>query len=222
MVDEEFQVFDARLKCPFSLIVAGPSGSGKSTFIANLLLHQARLIDKHFDYILWFYGEVPPEPSLVQSLGNVRAIQGLPDSFDNYIQESQNGLALFEDLMSECSKNEQITDFFARKSHHRNISVIFVTQNFYHQGKERKNFARNAKYLCIFDSPLDKSIPYSLAQKLMPRNQKTFLEIYNHAIDRVHYGYLFIDGDPTSPKNAKFRTDIFGDTQRALIPVKKF
>ena len=221
MVDEEFQVFDARLKCPFSLIVAGPSGCGKSTFIANLLIHQGRLIDKDLDYILWFYGEVPPDPSLVQSLGNVRAIQGLPDSFDNYIQSSQNGLALFEDLMSECSKNEQITAFFTRKSHHQNISVIFVTQNFYHQGRERKNFGRNAKYLCIFDSPLDKTIPYSLAQKLMPRNQSAFIDMFNHAIDYTHYGYLFIDGDQTSPKNAKFRTDIFGDTQRVLIPLKK-
>lgn len=220
MNGEGFEVFDARLKAPFSLIVAGPSNCGKTTFVYELLINQERLVTTNFDYTLWFYGEQPPEAKISQQLKNLKTIEGLPDSFNNYIQAGQHGVAVFDDLMSECSNNSLITDFFTKRSHHQNVSIIFITQNLYHGGKERINFTKNATYLTIFNSPLDQTLPYTLGRKLMPKNQKTFIQLYNHAVDKPH-GYLFIDGHQETPKNAMFRTSIFGDTQRVLIPIKK-
>ena len=53
----ENEVFDARIKVPFSCIIAGAPFSGKTTFVAKLLEERNRLIDKPLDYIAWFYGQ---------------------------------------------------------------------------------------------------------------------------------------------------------------------
>ena len=219
MQEDKFEIFNAQIKTNFTLICAGPSNSGKTTFVIELIKNKEILIDNNIDYILWFYGEKRPESPFLNSLENIEFIQGLPDVFDGYINSTKRGLAIFDDLMAECSKNPLITDFFTKKSHHENISVIFITQNFFHSGKERVNFTKNATYLAIFNSPLDQATPYALAKKLMPQNQKTFIEIYNHAIDKPH-GYLFIDGHQKTPKKAMFRTDIFNYYQRVFVPKK--
>lgn len=219
VVEDQFKVFDARLKTPFSLIIAGPSNCGKTSFVINLLKNSQRLLDNQFDYIIWFYGETFPRDDYLR-YKNVMFYQGLPDSFDKLIDSGKNGLAVFDDLMSECGNNKLITEFFTRRTHHENVSIIFITQNLFHDGKERKNFVKNATYLCIFNSPLDQTIAYSLARKLMPKNQRGFVDLFSHAVDKPH-GYLFIDGHQQSPRNAMFRTDIFGSVQHVLIPQSK-
>ena len=217
--EEKFDIFDARLKTPFSMIIAGPSNSGKTTFVIDLLKHSDRLIDNEFDYVLYFYGErFPHDKELAKH--NIQFYQGLPESFDSFINPSKRGLAIFDDLMSECGNNKLITEFFTKRSHHENVSIIFITQNLFQEGKERKTFAKNATYLCIFNSPLDQTIAYILARKLMPKNQRCFVDIFVHATSRPH-GYLFIDGHQKTPKNAMFRSNIFDSVQHVFIPQKK-
>ena len=50
------EVYDGRLKHPFTCVVSGPSRSGKLTFVRNLLLKQDHLIDTAFDYVFIFLG----------------------------------------------------------------------------------------------------------------------------------------------------------------------
>lgn len=211
-----FSIFDARLKTPFSLIVAGPSNCGKTTFVIDLLKNEERVIDNKFDYILWFYGETFPRNDFLQAR-NIKFHQGLPESFNNLIDPGKRGLAIFDDLMSECGNNKLITEFFTKRTHHENVSIIFISQNLFHEGRERRNFTKNATYLCIFNSPLDQTIAYNMGRKLMPKNLKAFVNLFTHAVGRP-YGYLFIDGHQESPRNAMFRTQMFGDVQHCFIP----
>ena len=216
MSTEDFNIFDARLKTPFSLIVAGPSACGKTTFVLNLLKNSSRVIDNEFDYILWFYGESFPKDIDLFSR-NIQFYKGLPDSFDNLIDSSKTGLAIFDDLMSECGNNKLITEFFTKRTHHENVSIIFITQNLFHEGKERKNFVKNTTYLCIFNSPLDQTISYYLGRKLLPKHSKIFINIFSRAVKTPH-GYLFIDGHQRTPSDAMFRSDMFGMVQNVYIP----
>ena len=213
---ERFNIFDARLKTPFSLIVAGPSNCGKTTFVIDLIRNSSRVLDQEFDYILWFYGETFPRDQYLR-FRDVKFHQGLPESFDKFVDSNRRGLAVFDDLMSECGDNKLVSEFFTKRTHHENVSVIFITQNLFHGGKERKTFSKNATYLCIFNSPLDQTVSYSLARKLMPRSQKCFVDIFLHAVNKPH-GYLFIDGHQESPRNAMFRTNLFGLVQHVFIP----
>ena len=215
-----YDIIDARLKTPFSMIIAGPSNSGKTSYVNNLLKHSERLIDKKFDYILWFYGQSPPFQRKGEKMEHINFIDGLPASFDDLIQPHLNGLAIFDDLMSECSDNPLVSELFTRRSHHENLSIIFITQIFFSEGKERKTFTKNATYLVIFNSPLDQTISHSLARKLMPKQVKTFHDIFTAATNTAH-GYLFIDGHQKRHKDVMFRSQMFNDTQRVYIPTKK-
>ena len=65
------EVYDDRLKHPFTYVVAGPSGSEKSTFVRNLLLKQDHLIDTSFDYVFIFLGTDTSENNTISTLGRV-------------------------------------------------------------------------------------------------------------------------------------------------------
>ena len=65
------EVYDGRLKHPFTCVMTGPSGSGKLTFVRNLLLKQARLIDTAFDYVIIFLDSDTSENNTISTLGRV-------------------------------------------------------------------------------------------------------------------------------------------------------
>lgn len=67
---------------------------------------------------------------------------------------------------------------------------------------------------------MDQSIPVYLAQKLMPRNKKIFLEIFDKATNKAH-GYLFCDGKQDTPQEARFRTDLFDDGIQKVFVVQQ-
>jgi len=54
-------------------------------------------------------------------------------------------ILVFNDV---CSK--QVCELFTRASHHRNISVILITQNLFHQGRYCRDISLNAHYLVVF------------------------------------------------------------------------
>ena len=212
---DSLEVFDARLKTPFALAVSGPSNSGKTQFVLSLLSNADVLIDKPFDYIVWFYGENNPVLEALRKYYGVKIklIKGIPESFDELIFPMKRGCFVFDDLMSEASNLKEMTHLFTRRCHHENLSIIFITQNLFHDGRERKNFTRNLTYLVVFNNPLDRSCVYTLANRIMPKGQKIFLKMFDRAVS-APYSYLFIDGHQSTPSEAKFRTDIFNNVQR--------
>ena len=56
-----------------------------------------------------------------------------------------------------------------------------------------------------------------LAHKLMPRNRKLFLQMFDKATSKPH-GYLFCDGKQDTRHELRFRTDLFDDgIQKAFL-----
>lgn len=217
-MDGDLKVFDARLHHPSAMLVCGPSQSGKSTFTYNLLCKLSYLYDHEISYIVWFHGNPTPlHEVLKETFGpKIQIVQNLPESFDEYICKNENGMFIFDDLMVETSNSKIMTNMFCRQSHHENISIILLTQNLFSEGRERRNFLRNCHYLVLFKNPLDLSIPYTIAQKVMPKRTKLFINIFEKATNKPN-GYLFIDGHQNSNPAAKFRTNLFDDTQHTFL-----
>ena len=213
-------VVNASFRAPFTLIVSGQSSSGKSTFVLNFLLNASRLVDQKFDYIVWFYGietKLTKQLEKGKIIKNIRLHKGLPENFDDFIQKDKRGCFILDDLARETSNSSLVAELFFQKSHHNLVSVILITQNLFFEGKERKNLLRNAHNLCIFNNPLDNSIVFSLANKVLPHHTKIFFAIFDRAVSR-DFGYLVISGQSRVTRRARFRTDIFGITQRCFIP----
>jgi hypothetical protein len=81
--------------------------------------------------------------------------QGIPDDIDNadYLAVLQRNLIVLDDLMAQSGKDKRISDLFTKGSHHRNLSIVYIVQNIFHQGKEMRNISLNAHYIVLFKSP---------------------------------------------------------------------
>jgi hypothetical protein len=47
---------------------------------------------------------------------------------------------------------------FTKKSHHRNISVMYIEQNLFHKGKNHRTISLNAHYMVLFKNPRDEAL----------------------------------------------------------------
>lgn len=201
--------FDARFIHPFRLIITGPSSAGKSVFIQKLLKNSDRLISHRFHEIIWFYGQETEFVRNSSKFDEVRItfVKGMPLDFDEYINPLKNTLLIFDDLMENL--NKALTLLFTKKSHHENCSIILTLQDLFFKHPERPVLLRNANYLVLFSNPLDLSGIYALASRIAPKRVSQFIKLFENAVSRTDYGYLLIDGRQVTPKEARFRTDIF-------------
>ncbi|CAH3188685.1 unnamed protein product [Porites lobata] len=62
---------------------------------------------------------------------------------DSYFDVNKRNLIVFDDEMIDASKDERIVNLFTRGSHHRNLSVICIVQNLFHQGKAMQEIQGN-------------------------------------------------------------------------------
>ena len=100
---------------------------------------------------------------------------------------------------------EKIKLWFTRKGHHRNASVIYITQNLFQQSKSSRTLSLNAHYMVVFQNFRDKGQIKALAnQTQLPH----LLSAYEDAILRSH-GYLVIDFHAKTPDTYRLRSDIF-------------
>ena len=212
--------FDARIALSFGMVCAGPPMSGKSSFVLQLIENRDRIFTRQFDYIYYFYSTYTKTIEIIEKEYSdiIKTVKGLPEDIDEYIENDKNlyGLHVFDDLMSEVSNSTSITELTSRKCQHNSISWIVILQNlFFNGGKSRITIQRCAHYMVLFNNPLDKSVIQHLANRIMPKQQKIFLKIFEKASNRPH-GYLFIDGRQNTPEIARFRTDIFNYYQRVF------
>ena len=89
----------------------------------------------------------------------------------DYLDVSQCNLIVLNDLMVQSGKEKRIADLFTKESHHRNLSVIYIVQNIFHQGKEMRNISLNAHYIVLFKSPRDRQ-PIARQFKSIPVGYK--------------------------------------------------
>jgi hypothetical protein len=112
-------------RSPMTVMIAGPSQSGKTMLLISILKNMHALIDKPPKRIVYCYGVQQEAFNLLSDL-NIEFKQGLPDVEE--LDPSINNMVILDDLMSSCENDKSIQNLFCVHSHHRNISVIFLTQ----------------------------------------------------------------------------------------------
>ena len=120
---------------------------------------------------------------------------------------SQPNLIVLDDLMAQSSKGKRITDLFTKGSHHRNLSIIYIVQNIFHQGKEMRNISLNTHYIVLFRSPRDKQQISMLARQVNPGRVQEFMRSYEDVTSRPH-GYLMLDLKPTTDDQQRLPGEI--------------
>lgn len=187
-----------RWKHPFSALISGPSGSGKTVFVVNFLNNLKNMCNISFDEIHWHYGKYKPLNIGVP----VVFYQGLPDLEEtNYPK-----LIIIDDLMRES--DGRVVDLFTKGCHHGNTSVLFLTQNLFHQGKGQRDISLNAHYIVCFKNPRDKAQIRHLALQVSPEKPMFLQEAFADATSEP-YGYLLLDLKQDTPDEYRYRTSIF-------------
>lgn len=129
---------------------------------------------------------------------SVEFIQGIPLDLeqDSFIHPGTRNLIILDDLMSTAAKDSRINELFTEGSHHRNLSVMAINQNLYHN-----------KDLVLFNNPVDRQQVMTLARQMYPENPQHLLRHFKKATSKP-YGYLLIDLKPTTSEHLRMRRDI--------------
>lgn len=191
-----------------SFIISGATRSGKTVFTKRLLENAAGMfVEKPPKYILYFYGVYQPTfDEMKKSVSNIHFFQGLPSEKIIEKYKSEHTIVILDDLMNDVLKSEDIEKMFTQGCHHRGLSVIFITQNLFAQGKCSRTISLNSTYMVLFRNIRDKNQINYLATQLGKKTE--FLRAYDSA-HRNNYGYLILDMSPATPDNLRLRTDVF-------------
>jgi len=198
-----------KLKHPFTMLVNGPTGCGKTQFCKNLLENATAVIEPPPQKIQWHYGVY--QQAYNNMPRNVVFREGLPDAdeFDGNVST----LLVLDDLMNEL--NERVSLLFTRESHHRNLSVIFITQNVFQNSKYGRTMNLNSQYLVLFKNPRDASQVSFISRQMTPGKSSFVNEAFKDATDRP-YGYLFLDFKADTPEELRVRANVLPNERDAV------
>ena len=117
--------------------------------------------------MIYCYGEYQKE---FDELHGVDFIEGFPQDLNELTQGHDQTLLVLDDLMSECSKDQRVSDLFTRGSHHKGISVLYLTQNLFPPGKLSRTISLNSHYFIIFKNPRDSLGDCYVSQTNVPQS----------------------------------------------------
>ena len=191
------------LEHPFTCMVAGMTGSGKPVWVKSLLLQAQKAIYLPHERIVWCYSQLQPTYSeLLMTVTGIEFIKGIPDNLeqDYYFDVNMRNLIVIDGQMIEAGSDNRVVNLFTKGSHHRNLSVIYIVQNLFHQGKGNRNISLDSHYLVLFKNPRDKL-------QIYPGQTSLFMKQYEDAVQRP-FGYLFVDLKPTAHDSCRLRTNV--------------
>jgi hypothetical protein len=196
-------------KHPFTCTIAGPTQSGKTEFVKKLLKCLPYYVTPCPTKVFWAYG-VHNETQF-KSIQNIcpipiEFIEGIP-SLSIFSSDERN-LIIFDDLMHDAGKSKLISELFTKGCHHKNISVILILQNLFHQAKVMRDIHTSTNYMVLFKNPRDSSQITNLERQCFPLNPKFLRSAYEQAC-KLPYGYLVIDFHQTTPDLLRLSSGIF-------------
>lgn len=201
---------------PCTCSISGPSGSGK-TFLTVKILNNLQSIfspapiNVVYYYSQWqeTYNDIRPQPLFVKGLPTQQAIESI----------RHPTLYVIDDAMSKLDQG--IADIFLMYSHHRNLSVILLLQNYYSKNRHLRDINTNTNYVIFMKNPRNKLAVSHLARESFPNQYQYVMESYEDATRDPH-GYLLFNFNQQANDDIRLYTNIIPDAntyQMAYLPL---
>ncbi len=204
---------------PTTIMISGCTSSGKTTWAKRVLEHKEELFDPPPYRVLYCYGEDQPLfEDMKRTMKSVAFHKGLPTRDDiEELADGKHHLVVLDDLMADIVKDETIQHLFTRGSHHKNVSVLYLSQNTFCQGKCSRNISLNCAYLVLFKNPRDLYQIQLIGRQIgLPR---TLSEAYEDCMKEL-YGYLVIDLSPRHTGLPRLCSHVFpGEDHITYLPL---
>ena len=170
---------------PFTCIGSGSAGCGKCVFTFKLIRHAEQVIKPPPERIIYCYGEYQ---KVFDNYWNVEFHDGLPDHND--FDDKSRTLLVLDDLMT--STDDRVVEFFTKISHHRNLFVVYLTQNIFYKNKQSRTLSLNSHYLVLLKNARDASKVANLARQMYLGKSAFMVESFKNATS-APYGHILIE-----------------------------
>ena len=128
-------------------------------------------------------------------------------------------LLVMHDTMT--STDDRVVDIFTKISHHRNISMVYLTKISFKKNKQTRSLSLNSHYIFLFKNARDATQVPNLARQIYPGKNAFTIEAFKKA-SSAPYGYLLIDLKQETDNKLRLRTGVFpGDVQTFIFESNK-
>jgi len=185
-------------------IISGPTGVGKTEFILEVI--RSKLVHPFPKRIYYMYNI---EQDFMKSWNETET---LPITFIKGLEfgkmdTSESSLLVIDDLI--LSTNKEVAEMFILGSHHRQISLFFITQNLFPNDPVFRLMSANAHYYVIFHSQRNFRQVHTLARQVfVGKDLKRITEAYKRASETVR-GFIILSFVPQLPNELTVLTDFW-------------
>ncbi len=205
---ESYGPFDMRIQSNTTSIFVGPSRSGKTNLAIKIALERKNVFRTPPERVVYFFKQYQHIFKVAEKKDKSIKFLGSKDEVDGELQNNViSTLLIIDDYVSEAShkENTYITEYFLNRSHHENLTIIFISQLLY--PKNGRAWSLNTTHLVLFKTFHVGQLNYYF-RNLNPKKVKFLMDAYKTCTERNSYGHLFISLDPTTPEEIRFRSSI--------------
>lgn len=191
-------------------MISGCSNSGKTYFTEKILENASGMFTVPPLRIVYAYSEYQPLFDVMKaSITSITFYQGLPtrDEIEDFSEGQDHVILVLDDLMLKITGSQECLQLFTVTSHHRNVSVLFLTQNLYPPGGYARTISLNCAYVILFRNDRDQRQILSFASQILPVQTEYFKDAYDKAT-KQKFGYLLKGLSQHSDKRYRLRTRI--------------
>jgi len=190
------------IKTPCRILFSGSSQSGKSTAASRLI--KLSPFDKKFTNIYYFCSpdtKVPPLDENVKIMRNLNLKCIQPGS-----------LAVFDDMYQALGNSEEFCSYMTTKSHHCDISIIIIQQNFFssRECKYGNIISKNSDHVFLFKSPRENTTIRNLALQAEPTRWRQLVDAFQQST-ATPYSYLHMDFSQSTPDVLRYKTNVLNE-----------
>ena len=198
MMNRVTQRVDMRLKSPFTALIVGPTGSGKTVTTFRLIENKDNActeppVEIHYCYGAWQDAFDSLAERVVFHEGLINVEKDIPN-------DGHHRWLIIDDLMEEATGKSDLNNIYTKHSHHKNVSVLFLSQNLFKEKNRTQSI--NTHYMFLFKNPRDRQAVARLAQQAFPGSVQAVKEAYADAT-KEPYSFLLIDMKQETPENCR-------------------
>lgn len=206
-----------------TICLSGQTGAGKTSWVYKFMQEAADLYTEHppVKYLYCYGCYQNTFDKMEQEFPNLTLHEGVPsrETIEAFA-DGEHNVVLLDDLMNEVVKNEHMETLFTQWAHHKKLTVIFICQNLFVQGRHSRSIGLNVHVQVLFRNMRGGSQIASLGRELYPRRSQVLIDAYRDATSRP-FGYLIIDMSPYSCDQYRLRTNIFTDEGPTVVYVPR-
>ena len=215
---------DFYFKHSIKIQVSGRIRCEQTRLVRRIL--EKQLIQPFATRIIWVYSEWQPDYDMIRiRYFGIEFEKGWRDDIFYSLTPEQRYILVWDDQMGVASSSKSVSDLFTKGSNHKNLTVIYLVQNLYNQGKSQRTIILNFHYSVVFRNGREASQFRTMAYQICPSNGHWLTDAFTNATSKP-YEYFVLDHHTLAPEDQAVATNILPGKQvtdyiNSHLPVRR-